>query len=109
MYVGYSDIGGMTAVTEFLNAAIHRRNLYDSVGNMSPRGIFLCGSTGCGKTLLANTIGGEAGLPFFDVSATELVGDYSGKSEDRIRKLFERAIQNSPSTLFIDEIDAIGR
>jgi len=79
-----------------------------SLGIRLPSGILLEGPPGNGKTLLARATAGEAGLPFFAVSATDFASKWVGESENNIRELFERAAMYAPSILFIDEIDAIG-
>ncbi|HHQ47754.1 MAG TPA: AAA family ATPase, partial [Acidobacteria bacterium] len=79
-----------------------------SLGIRLPSGILLEGPPGNGKTLLARATAGEAGLPFFAVSATDFASKWVGESESNIRELFERAAMYAPSILFIDEIDAIG-
>lgn len=78
------------------------------LGIRLPSGILLEGPPGNGKTLLARATAGEAGLPFFAVSATDFASKWVGESESNIRELFERAATYAPSILFIDEIDAIG-
>jgi len=78
------------------------------LGIRLPSGILLEGPPGNGKTLLARATAGEAGLPFFAVSATDFASKWVGESESNIRELFERAAMYAPSILFIDEIDAIG-
>ncbi|KAJ0515777.1 putative AAA+ ATPase domain, ATPase, AAA-type, core, AAA ATPase, AAA+ lid domain-containing protein [Helianthus annuus] len=70
-------------------------------------GILLHGPPGCGKTKLAHAIANESGLPFYEISATELVSGVSGGSEENIRELFSKAYKTAPSIVFIDEIDAI--
>ena len=72
-----------------------------------PRGVLLHGPPGCGKTMLANAIAGELGVPFLKRSAPELVSGMSGESEKVVRELFKEAIAQAPCILFIDEIDAV--
>ena len=81
--------------------------VYAHLGVEPPKGILLHGPPGCGKSLLANAIAGELDIPYFKVSAPELVTGTSGDSEARIRSLFEAAVAAAPSLVFIDEIDAI--
>lgn len=69
----------------------------------------MAGPPGTGKTLLAKAVAGEAGVPFFSVSGSEFVEMFVGLGASRIRKLFQTAIKESPSIIFIDEIDAIGK
>ena len=68
----------------------------------------LVGPPGCGKTLLARALAREAGASFFAVCVTELLDKYVGESERNVRQLFERAAQNAPAIVFLDEIDALG-
>uniref|UniRef100_A0A671T5R9 AAA+ ATPase domain-containing protein n=1 Tax=Sinocyclocheilus anshuiensis TaxID=1608454 RepID=A0A671T5R9_9TELE len=81
--------------------------VYQRLGVVPPRGFLLHGPPGCGKTLLAQAVAGEVGLPMLKVSAPELVSGVSGESEQKLRELFEQAISSAPCILFIDEIDAI--
>ncbi|MEZ4156667.1 MAG: AAA family ATPase [Candidatus Paceibacterota bacterium] len=79
------------------------------MGAKIPRGVLLMGSPGSGKTLLARAVAGESGVPFFHVSASEFVEMFVGVGASRIRDAFATAKRHSPSILFIDEIDAVGR
>ncbi|KAJ3660400.1 hypothetical protein Zmor_004850 [Zophobas morio] len=108
--VSFKDLGGMDKILEDVcKLLIHVRHpeVYRQIGISPPRGFLLHGPPGCGKTLLANAIAGEIGVPLLKVAAPELVAGVSGESEERIRELFERAIFSTPCILFIDEIDAI--
>jgi len=87
---------------------MRKPELLRNLGIRPPSGILFEGPPGNGKTLLARATAGEAGLPFFAVSATDFASKWVGESEDNIRELFERAAMYAPSILFIDEIDAIG-
>jgi SpoVK/Ycf46/Vps4 family AAA+-type ATPase len=81
--------------------------IYSRLGVQPPCGILLNGPSGCGKTTLAHAIAGELGVPFFKASGPELIGGTSGESEERIRQIFEVAVANAPSVLFIDSLDVI--
>jgi cell division protease FtsH len=108
----FDDVAGLkaakrdlTEVVEFLKSPEDFRRL----GGKVPRGILLVGPPGTGKTLLARAVAGEAGVPFFSVSASEFIELFVGMGAKRVRDLFEQAKQVSPAIVFIDEIDAVGR
>lgn len=82
---------------------------YEAVGAKIPRGVLLTGQSGTGKTLLARSVAGEAGVPFFACSASEFMQIFVGVGASKVRTLFESAAKVSPSIVFIDEIDSIGR
>tara|TARA_Y100001970_G_scaffold202504_1_gene246530 strand:+ start:26239 stop:28179 length:1941 start_codon:yes stop_codon:yes gene_type:complete len=82
---------------------------YSSIGAKIPRGALLLGPPGTGKTLLAKAVSGEAKVPFFTISGAEFVEMFVGVGASRVRDLFDQAKKNSPSIIFIDEIDAVGR
>jgi len=92
-------------VVEFLRHPEKFRRL----GAEIPKGVLLVGPTGTGKTLLAKAVAGEAGVPFFSISASEFVEMFVGVGAARVRDLFQKAKRNSPAILFIDELDAVGR
>lgn len=82
---------------------------YRDLGAEIPRGVLLIGSPGTGKTLLAKAVAGEAGVPFFSISASEFVEMFVGVGASRVRDLFLKAKRNAPAIIFIDELDAVGR
>lgn len=82
---------------------------YVKLGARIPKGILLIGPPGTGKTLLAKAVAGEAEVPFFSISGSDFVEMFVGVGASRVRDLFDQAKKNSPSIIFIDEIDAVGR
>lgn len=107
----YSDFGGIQAilqeVKELIEYPLTHPEVYAHLGVQPPRGILLHGPPGTGKSMLANAIAGESGACFLRISAPEIVSGMSGESEQKLRELFDEAIANAPSIIFIDEIDAI--
>ncbi len=82
---------------------------YRDIGARVPRGVLLVGPPGTGKTLLAKAVAGEAGAPFFSISGSDFVEMFVGVGASRVRDLFDQAKKHTPSIIFIDEIDAVGR
>ncbi|XP_027158788.1 cell division control protein 48 homolog C [Coffea eugenioides] len=107
----FKDLGGMSRVVEELKMEVivplYHPHLPQHLGVRPMAGILLHGPPGCGKTKLAHAIANETGVPFYKISATELVSGISGASEENIRELFSKAYRTAPSIVFIDEIDAI--
>ncbi|GLV45591.1 smallminded [Carabus blaptoides fortunei] len=106
----FKDVGSVNDVLkDICQLLVHVRHpeVYRKIGISPPRGFLLHGPPGCGKTLLASAIAGELRVPLLKVAAPELVAGVSGESEERIRDLFEKAVESAPCVLFIDEIDAI--
>lgn len=82
---------------------------YNDLGARIPKGALLSGPPGTGKTLLAKACAGEAGVPFLFMSGSDFVEMYVGVGSSRVRELFTKAKEKSPSIIFIDEIDAVGK
>ncbi len=108
----FDDVAGadeekeeLTEIVEFLKAP----DKFDALGARIPKGVLLVGPPGTGKTLLARAVAGEANVPFFSISGSDFVEMYVGVGASRVRDLFDQAKKNSPSIIFIDEIDAVGR
>jgi cell division protease FtsH len=111
-HVTFADVAGideskseLTEVVDFLK----NPDRYRKLGGRIPRGVLLAGRPGTGKTLLARAVAGEAGVPFFSVSASEFVEAIVGIGASRVRDLFKQAKEAQPAIIFIDELDAIGR
>jgi transitional endoplasmic reticulum ATPase len=109
--VSYEDIGGLGEqlqhVRELIELPLSRPDLFLRLGIEPPKGILLHGPPGCGKTLIARAVAGETSAYFLHVNGPEIMNQYYGESEARMRKLFEEAQENTPAIIFIDEIDAI--
>src|SRR5688572_5768595 len=110
--VTFKDVAGideaeneLVEIVDFLKAP----EKYTRLGGSAPKGVLLVGAPGTGKTLLAKAVAGEAGVPFFSMSAAEFVEMIVGVGAARVRDLFKQARENAPAIIFIDEIDAIGR
>ncbi|KAM0913501.1 hypothetical protein ACQ4PT_012106 [Festuca glaucescens] len=109
--VGFEDVQGVDEAKEELVEIVSclRGSLnYKKLGARLPRGVLLAGPPGTGKTLLAKAVAGEAGIPFFSVSASEFVEMFVGRGAARVRDLFKEAKEAAPSIIFIDELDAVG-
>ncbi|MDQ1711201.1 MAG: cell division protease FtsH [Frankiaceae bacterium] len=110
--VSFADVGSATeAITELSEVVDYLKNpsRYEQVGAVPPKGVLLFGPPGCGKTLLAKAVAGEAGVPFFSVAGAEFVESLVGVGAARVRDLFRRAREVAPAIVFIDELDAAGR
>ncbi|GER41528.1 ATP-dependent zinc metalloprotease FtsH [Striga asiatica] len=109
--VSFSDVAGIDEAVEELKELVRYLKdpqLFDKMGIKPPHGVLLEGPPGCGKTLVAKAIAGEAGVPFYEMAGSEFVEVLVGVGSARIRDLFKRAKVNKPSVIFIDEIDALG-
>jgi cell division protease FtsH len=110
--VTFKDVAGAEeAKTELLEVVDFLRSpkKYHALGAHIPRGVLLVGPPGTGKTLMARAVAGEAGVPFFSISASEFVEMFVGVGASRVRDLFEEAKKAAPAIIFIDEMDAVGR
>ncbi|KAJ3176905.1 AAA ATPase cdc48 [Gaertneriomyces sp. JEL0708] len=109
--VGYDDIGGvrkqLAQIRELVELPLRHPQLFKSIGIKPPRGILMFGPPGTGKTLIARAVANETGAFFFLINGPEIMSKMAGESESNLRKAFEEAEKNSPSIIFIDEIDAI--
>ena len=110
--VTFDDVAGaeeakdeVREVVEFLK----NPGRFTRIGGRIPRGVLLVGAPGCGKTLLAKAIAGEAEVPFYSISGSDFVEMFVGVGASRVRDLFKQARENSPCIIFLDEIDAVGR
>ena len=110
--VTFADVAGVDEVKEELEEVVgflKDPRKYSSLGARIPKGVLLYGPPGCGKTLLARAVAGEAGVPFFSISGSDFVEMFVGVGASRVRDLFDQAKKHSPCIIFIDEIDAVGR
>ena len=110
--VTFADVAGEDEAVEELEEIrefLASPDKFHKVGARIPRGVLLYGPPGTGKTLLAKAVAGEANAPFFSISGSEFMELYVGVGASRVRELFERAKKNAPATIFVDEIDAVGR
>ena len=110
--VTFKDVAGLEeAKEEVVEVVDFLKNpkRYTRLGGKIPKGVLLVGPPGTGKTLLAKSVAGEAGVPFFSISGSDFVEMFVGVGASRVRDLFKQAKEKSPSIIFIDEIDAIGR
>ena len=109
--ISLGDVVGIDEAKEELQDVVNYLSdpdKYERLGAKIPKGILLSGPPGCGKTMLAKAVAGEAGVPFFNASGSEFDEMYVGVGASRVRKLFQKARENAPSIVFIDEIDAVG-
>ncbi|MGO9015607.1 MAG: ATP-dependent zinc metalloprotease FtsH [Dissulfurispiraceae bacterium] len=110
--VTFKDVAGMDNVKQDLQETIEflkNPDKYKKLGAKIPKGVLLAGYPGTGKTLLARATAGEAGVPFYSISASEFIEMFVGVGASRVRDMFKKARETQPSIIFIDEIDAVGR
>ncbi len=110
--VTFKDVAGLEEVKVEVKEVVDflkNPSRYTKLGAKIPKGVLLVGPPGTGKTLLARAVAGQASVPFYSISGSEFVEMFVGVGASRVRDLFKKAKQNSPSIIFIDEIDAIGR
>jgi cell division protease FtsH len=110
--VRFDDVAGLKAAKQDLGEIVEflkDPKGIQKLGAKVPRGVLLVGPPGTGKTLLARAVAGEAGVPFFSITASEFIELFVGVGASRVRSLFEEAKKIAPSIVFIDEIDAVGR
>ena len=110
--VTFDDVAGADEEKQELEEIVDflkNPNKYREIGARIPKGVLLVGPPGTGKTLLAKAVAGEAGAPFFSISGSDFVEMFVGVGASRVRDLFEQAKKKTPSIIFIDEIDAVGR
>tara|TARA_R110002073_G_scaffold14998_1_gene60091 strand:+ start:9967 stop:11985 length:2019 start_codon:yes stop_codon:yes gene_type:complete len=108
----FKDVAGLEGAKEEVQEIVdflRNPDKYTKLGGKIPKGALLVGPPGTGKTLLAKAVAGEAKVPFFSLSGSDFVEMFVGVGASRVRDLFKQAAQKSPSIIFIDEIDAIGR
>ncbi len=110
--VTFKDVAGLTEAKEEITEVVEflkDPKKFHKLGARIPRGVLLVGSPGTGKTLLAKAVANEANVPFYFVSGSEFVEMFVGVGANRVRDMFETAKKTSPSIVFVDEIDAVGR
>lgn len=109
--ISYEDIGGLKdelqKVREMIELPLKHPELFERLGITPPKGVLLHGPPGTGKTLIAKAVANESKANFLVVNGPEIMSKYYGESEARVREIFEKAEKNSPSIIFIDEIDSI--
>ena len=108
----FGDVAGIDEAQEEVYEIVEflkNPKRFERLGGRIPRGVLLVGEPGCGKTLLAKAIAGEADVPFYSISGSDFVEMFVGVGASRVRDLFRSAKENSPCIIFLDEIDAVGR
>ena len=110
--VTFEDVAGVEEAKQELEEVVEflqEPEKFSALGARIPKGVLMVGPPGCGKTLMARAVAGEAEVPFFTISGSEFVEMFVGVGASRVRDLFEQAKRNSPCIVFVDEIDAVGR
>ena len=109
--ITYDELGGLKnevqKIREMVELPMRHPELFDKIGVEAPKGVLLYGPPGTGKTLIAKAVAGETNAHFISLSGPEIMGKHYGESEEKIREIFTQAEENSPSIIFIDEIDSI--
>jgi len=109
--VTYEDVGGLRGeiqrIREMVELPLRHPELFQRLGIEPPKGIFLYGPPGCGKTLVAKAVANESDANFYVISGPEIMSKFYGESEARLREIFQKAQETAPSIIFIDEMDAI--
>ncbi len=109
--ITYEDIGGLhdeiRKVREMIELPLRHPEIFERLGVEAPKGVLLHGPPGTGKTLLAKAVANETNATFFAISGPEIMSKFYGQSEENLREIFEKADENAPSIIFIDEIDSI--
>ena len=112
MKTSFNDVAGVDEAKEELREVVDflkNPKKYQRLGGRIPKGVLLLGPPGCGKTLLARAVAGEANVPFFFMSGSEFVEMFVGLGAARVRELFQQAKEKAPALVFLDEIDTIGK
>lgn len=109
--ITYDDVGGLDdelkRIREMIELPLKHPELFERLGIGAPKGVLLYGPPGTGKTLIAEAVANESGAKLFSVRGPEIIGQYYGQSEERLREIFKEASENTPSIVFLDEIDSI--
>jgi len=109
--ITYDDVGGLDdelkKIREMIELPLKHPELFERLGIGAPKGVLLYGPPGTGKTLIAEAVANESGATLFSVRGPEIIGQYYGQSEERLREIFKEASENTPSIIFLDEIDSI--
>ena len=109
--ITYDDVGGLDdelrRIREMVELPLKHPELFERLGIGAPKGVLLYGPPGTGKTLIAEAVANESGAKLFSVRGPEIIGQYYGQSEERLREIFKEASENTPSIIFLDEIDSI--